>query len=163
MPEQLLVDGIQYEIFIRLIVAALLGILIGTERSLAHKMAGMRTFSLIALAAALFSVIAEQVALTSTPISSIALANVLATVISGIGFIGTGLIFLTHDRKQNHMNGLTTAAGLWATAGVGMACGLGYYILATFAAVLAIIILGIVSLFEEKVEKAVASTEDKKS
>ncbi|MFA6006329.1 MAG: MgtC/SapB family protein [Candidatus Paceibacterota bacterium] len=147
MIQEFLIDAGTYELFIRLVVAALLGLLIGTERSLAHKTAGMRTFSLIALAAALFAIIGEQVALTSIPVSSIALANVLATVISGIGFIGTGLIFLKHE----HMNGLTTAAGLWATAGVGMACGLGYYILATFSAVLAIIILGVVSYFEEKV------------
>ncbi len=146
MLQHLLSDTGNYEVFIRLIVAALLGLLIGTERSLAHKTAGMRTFSLISLAAALFSVIAEQVAYTSTPFSSIALANVLATIISGIGFIGAGLIFIKHE----HVNGLTTAAGLWVTAGIGMACGLGYYVLATFSTVLAIIILGIVFYLESK-------------
>jgi len=146
MIEQFLLGTGSYEFFVRLVVAALLGLLIGTERTLGHKVAGMRTFSLIALSAALFAVIAEQVGLTSVPISSVAMANIIAPIISGIGFIGTGLIFFKHE----HVNGLTTAAGLWVTAGVGMACGLGYYLLAAISSIIAIVILGIVSLFERK-------------
>lgn len=146
MLQHFLLDSGNYEFFIRLIVAALLGLLIGTERSLAHKVAGMRTFSLISLSAALFAVIAVQVSVSSASVSSVALANILAPIISGIGFIGTGLIFFKHE----HVNGLTTAAGLWVTAGVGMACGLGFYILATAATIFAIVILGVVSLFERK-------------
>jgi len=148
MLEQFLISPNGYELFIRLIVAALLGLLIGTERKIAHpeQAAGMRTFALIALSAALFAVIGEQVGMSVPPFSPIAVANVLATVISGIGFIGAGLIFLKHD----HVNGLTTAAGLWVTAGIGMAAGLGFYILATFTTVLAIVILGIVSSVENR-------------
>lgn len=146
MLEQFMVGGLMYEVAVRLLVAALLGIIMGTERSLAHKTAGMRTYSLISMSAALFVILG---ALTAERIgsSSGTLLNLMGQIVTGIGFIGTGVIIF-HNEK---IVGLTTAAGLWVAAGVGMASGLGLYLIAALAALMGLVILSAISRLENKI------------
>src|SRR3989344_489118 len=117
-----------YEVFGQLVLAALLGVLIGTERRLSHKTAGMRTFALVSLGSALFTIISSM--FVSDP------ARIASQVVVGIGFLGAGMIVL----RGGSTLGLTTAACLWTAAGIGMAVGLRLYALAIFATLLAIVI-----------------------
>jgi putative Mg2+ transporter-C (MgtC) family protein len=119
------------EIIIRLVLSVGLGALVGYEREVSHKPAGLRTHMLVCLGACLFTVIT----LTSLPTST----NILGGILTGIGFIGAGSIIAT----SGHVQGITTAATLWAVASVGFASGTGSYALAIVAAVLVFIILQI--------------------
>src|ERR1035437_1103250 len=114
------------DLITRIAVAIGLGTAIGLERTLAGKTAGMRTYGMVSLGSSLFILISEIVLKTfSNPV----LANpllVASSIITGIGFIGAGLIFF----QSNKITGLTTAAGLWVSAGVGMASGFGLFALA---------------------------------
>ena len=127
------------EILIRLALALALGGLVGVERSLAGKNAGMRTYALASMGAALFVIISQLASaklIGTVAFNPIALAP---AVISGIGFIGAGLVF-HNDQK---VSGLTSAAGLWVSAGVGMACGFGYGLVALMATLLTLLIFTI--------------------
>ncbi len=104
------------EIFGQLALATLLGALIGVERELARKTAGMRTFALVSLGSALFTII-SQIAFVNFVGSSFDPSRIASQVVVGIGFIGAGMIVL----DKSHVRGLTTAAGLWVSAAVGMA------------------------------------------
>jgi len=120
------------EFILRIFVAALLGGLIGLEREYREKSAGFRTHFLVALGSALFMIISQYgftTALGASPEVDLRLdpSRVAAQVVSGIGFIGAGTIML----QRNIIRGLTTAAGIWVTAAIGLACGGGMYILAT--------------------------------
>ncbi len=124
---------------IRLIVAMVLGGLVGLEREYRAKDAGFRTHFLVALGSALFTLISiygftEGVKDTS---------RVAAQVVSGIGFLGAGLIVF----QRNVIRGLTTAAGLWVTAAIGMACGVGQYYMAVVVTVLMLVGLELLSHF----------------
>lgn len=116
----------------RLLIAGLLGGLIGFEREFRAKEAGLRTHFLVALGSALFMLI-SQYAFTGR----FDAARVAAQVVSGIGFIGAGVIIF----QKNAVRGVTTAAGLWVAAAIGLACGSGMYIVAVAATLLAIICL----------------------
>ncbi|MFA6430534.1 MAG: MgtC/SapB family protein [Candidatus Paceibacterota bacterium] len=121
------------EIIIRISVAVGLGALLGLERTLAGKSAGLRTYAMVSLGSALFILIAELVSL-SVPNSNPLLLG--SAIITGIGFIGAGLV-LFQDHK---VTGLTTAAGLWVSAGIGMASGYGLYQVATVAFIAALLV-----------------------
>ena len=121
---------IDYEVLIRLVVAAIAGGLIGLEREALHKPAGVRTHMLVSLGAALFvlatlSIIPDEV------------GRIMAGVATGIGFLGAGTIF----RSKDHVKGLTTAASIWAVAAIGLTVGGGQYVLAIAATILVILIL----------------------
>ncbi len=119
--------------FGKLVLAMLLGGLIGTERALlAKQYAGTRTFALVALGACLFIVLGNFVNVAFLGVADIQPTFVAAAVITGIGFLGGGLIVFRHDS----LHGVTTAAGLWMTAAIGMAVGFGLYALAIFASIL---------------------------
>lgn len=118
---------------IPLIVAAALGSIIGLERSLNHKPAGVRTHALVCMGAALITVVATSVT-SSDPTAS---ARVIAGIITGVGFLGAGAIM---HLKEN-VEGLTTAAGIWVVAAIGIATGMEYYLFATVAALLTLLIL----------------------
>lgn len=109
------------ELFIRLILAVLFGWLIGLERETLGKTAGTRTFALVSLGAALFSVVSDGGA---------------QQVAAGIGFLGAGLII----QREGRVEGLTTAAALWAAAGLGMVLGQGYILLGSVATILILVI-----------------------
>ncbi len=124
------------DIIIRIAIAVFLGSLLGLERTLAGKTAGMRTYSMVALGATVFSIISQIV---HTP--DLNLDNPLALVpaiISGIGFIGAGLILF--QPQEHRITGLTTAAGLWVSAGVGVAVGYGLFSVAVISSVATLII-----------------------
>ena len=128
---------ITLELLLRVFIAALFGGLIGLEREYRSKMAGFRTHSLVALGSALFMVVSmygfDGVVMGELS-RSVRLdpSRVAAGIVSGIGFIGAGAIIF----QKNKVYGLTTAAGLWVTAALGMACGAGLYLLALVSAVL---------------------------
>ncbi len=114
----------------RLFVAGLLGGLIGLEREFRAKEAGVRTHFIVALGSALFMVISEF-AFDGKQHDA---ARVAAQVVSGIGFIGAGVIIF----QRNVVRGITTAAGLWVAAAIGLACGDGMYPVAIAATVLTV-------------------------
>lgn len=130
---QLLPDNlIELEYVLRMIIAVLLGFAIGLERKIRFKEAGMRTHAIVAAGACLFMLISKY-GFTDLD-GKFDGARLAAQVVSGIGFIGAGMIMY---RKQA-VHGLTTAAGVWITAGVGMAAGAGMYILAASSTVIII-------------------------
>lgn len=132
-----------------LIIATLLGALLGIERSLAGKHAGMRTYALVSLGSCLFTVIGVLASMELSFIGSgVNPLGIAASVVIGIGFIGSGLAVF----KGEHPVELTTATGIWVAASIGMACGFGFYSLATTATILGLIIF---SLFF-KIENAIS-------
>ncbi len=130
------------EIVLRLIVSVLLGGLIGLERTLAHKRAGLRTFALVSLGACAFVILG----VTQTPG---ALERILANILIGIGFLGGGIVFTQRDTTK----GLTTAAALWTTTSIGAAVGLGYYGLAIWITLLVITLLYLIGRWELSLKK----------
>lgn len=118
------------EVLLRLILAAVFGGLIGIERELVHKPAGVRTHMLVSLGSALFILLA----LENIPDG---IDKIIAGVATGVGFLGAGTIF----KSKIEVHGLTTAASIWAVAGVGMGIGLGYYFMTLVSVVLVLIIL----------------------
>ena len=120
-----------YELSLRLVVAMILGALIGTERELRAKAAGFRTHFLVALGSALFCIVSQF----GFPEGLRDSSRVAAQVVSGIGFLGAGTIIL----QRSKVRGLTTAAGLWVTAAIGLACGTGLYLIATITTLLALL------------------------
>ena len=116
------------ELCLRLLAAGLAGGAIGYERELRAKGAGVRTHVLVALGSALFMVISQYGFRTA---SSFDAARIAAGVVTGIGFLGGGLII-----KKNHISGLTTAAGLWVTGAIGLGMGGGMYVISLVCAVL---------------------------
>jgi putative Mg2+ transporter-C (MgtC) family protein len=128
-------------VLIRLISAALLGAIIGFERERAGKAAGMRTHMLVALGAALFVVACIESGLSASDLS-----RVIQGLATGIGFIGAGAILKRTEERE--ITGLTTAAGLWMTAAVGVSTGLGRWGSAGVSVLLTWIILAVLVRFE---------------
>lgn len=118
------------EQFLRLFIAAVLGTLIGVERDLRDKPAGIRTHMLVCLSSSLVT----MVSIYDFPLDA---ARVAAGIVTGIGFLGAGAII----GGQEGVVGLTTAAGIWVTAGIGMAVGTGNYFLAAVGTLLVMVIL----------------------
>lgn len=129
-----------------LFIAAGLGALIGLERELAGKDPSLRTFSLIALGSCLFT----QVSLLSLPLNPAAdPARISAQIVTGIGFLGAGTIF----RSKRGVSGLTTAALMWVTAGIGMAVAFSEIRLAITATVIGLLISISLRMVHELLEK----------
>lgn len=127
LPETVLTVFDNLEFFIRIVLAAILGALVGLERSKRQKEAGVRTHCIIACTSALFMILSKY-AFVDTAIGTDGLrgadpARIAAQVVSGISFLGAGVIF----KNGNSIRGLTTAAGMWGTAAIGMAVGAGMY------------------------------------
>lgn len=123
---------IEWNFILRLFVAGILGGLIGLEREFRAKEAGVRTHFIVALGSALFMII-SQYAFTGEYDHS----RVAAQVVSGIGFIGAGVIIF----QKNMVRGITTAAGLWVAAAIGLACGAGMFAISIAAMLMTIICL----------------------
>lgn len=122
--------------FGKLLLAMILGGIIGTERAvLAKQAAGTRTFGLVALGACLFVVMGNYVDTAYIGVLTFDPLRVAAAIIMGIGFLGGGLIIFRGDS----LHGVTTSAGLWIASGIGMAVGFGMYSVAVFAALLSLI------------------------
>lgn len=137
------------EVIIRLTVAMLLGMLIGAERSLVHKEAGMKTHALVSLGSALFVVISEVLVVKYGSLSSFDPSRIASQIVVGIGFLGAGSIMLKKDR----LLGLTTAGVLWVTAGIGAAAGFGLLGLAIITTLLVFFVLVVVYFLEKPVKK----------
>ncbi|HKZ45148.1 MAG TPA: MgtC/SapB family protein [archaeon] len=121
----------QMEITIKLVIAVLLGALIGWEREKMHRPAGLRTHMLVSLGSALFTILSLSAFPGSDP------SRIAANIIVGIGFIGAGTVLQMKER----VIGLTTAASLWTTSAIGMATGAGFYIPAIVTTLVAFVIL----------------------
>ncbi len=139
----------ELETFFQLLLAVLLGGIIGLEREYKRKEAGLRTYILISLGSALFTIVAFKIfhSFLGRPELSLDLLRIIQAVAIGIGFIGAGLIIF----RETHIEGLTTAAGLWVVAAIGIAVGTKLYFPAIFATFLTIGILAGLRLLEEKV------------
>ncbi len=129
---------------LKLILAALLGGVIGIEREIRDKPAGLRTNILICVGSTLFMSISTKVAeiLGGDP------TRIAAQIISGIGFLGAGAVLHSHG----FVLGLTTAATIWVVAGVGMALGSGMYLVAVFATAMSLVILYFLAFIEDKIQ-----------
>lgn len=125
-----------FVMFGKLLLAMILGGIIGTERAvLARQSAGTRTFGLVALGSCLFILISNYVDTVYLGLINLMPLQLAAGVVTGIGFIGAGLIIF----RGNTVHGITTAAGLWIATGLGMAVGFGLYAVALFTALLTLI------------------------
>ena len=124
-------------IVLRLVIAAILGGVLGYERERQGKAAGVRTHMLVALGAALFVLVPQQAG-----VSGADMTRVIQGVVAGIGFLGAGSIIKGND--EDNVKGLTTAAGIWLTAAIGIACGIGREATAVLSALLALAILSLV-------------------
>ena len=142
-----------WEFIIRIFVAALLGGAIGLEREYRAKEAGLRTHFLVALGSAVFMIVSAYGfdGVMNTPEHRWDVSRVAAQVVSGIGFIGAGTIIF--HKSENVVRGLTTAAGLWVTAAIGLACGGGMYVLSIAATVLVLVGLEAFNFVLRKIDK----------
>jgi len=137
---------------IRLLVASVLGALVGMERQRLDWAAGLRTHMLVCLGSALMMIVSAFgfADILGTPNVNLDPSRIAAQVVSGIGFLGAGTILFL---KNEVIKGLTTAAGLWTVAGIGLAVGGGLYIAASFATVLVLIILILIKPYKKKLIK----------
>ena len=135
------------EYLIKIFLAVLFGGILGAERGHAGKAAGFRTYTLVTLAATLFTIISKDANIFFQS-SVYDPGRVMSQVLLGIGFIGAGIIF--HNKE--HIQGLTTAAGLWMATAIGMAIGIEQYFLAAIITLVSFLILTIFLGIEEKIE-----------
>ena len=134
------------QVLLRLLIAVLLGGLLGYDREKNDSAAGLRTHMLVALGAALFVIVPQQAGMRVEDLS-----RVLQGVIAGIGFLGAGAIIKLSDKEQ--IKGLTTAASIWATAAIGIAAGMGREMTAILSTLLALVILAVLPRIEQYIEK----------
>jgi len=130
----------QIDLSLRLMVGLVLGAVIGFERELHRQPAGFRTHSLVALGAALFTVVSAF----GFEGSMVDPTRIAAQIVSGIGFIGAGTIL----QHRGHIRGLTTAASLWSVAAIGTAAGAGMYVVAVVGTVLVLVVLSLLDWVE---------------
>ena len=135
------------QLLIRLFAALLTGALIGWEREHAGKSAGLRTHVLVASGTCLF-----VLAGTAFGMNSDGLSRIIQGIVTGIGFIGAGSILKLGE--EQHIRGLTTSAGIWMTAAIGVTIGLGMVGLGFIAAVITLVVLAVLRLFEKKPDEA---------
>ena len=131
-------------LIVPLVVATGLGLLLGLERTLAGKHAGMRTYAMVSLGSALFTLTGVVASYQLAIFSGINPLQIAGSIVIGIGFIGTGLAAFRGD----HPVELTTASGIWVASAVGMACGFGLYVVAVSTTVLAILVLSVLLRLE---------------
>ena len=124
------IGPVETEILIKIVVSAVLGGLVGFEREIHRKPAGMRTHSLVCMGATLFTIMSINV-IGGEP------SRIAAGIVMGIGFLGAGMIFKSEDKVR----GLTTAAELWVLAAIGLAVGIGFYFAALVTTLIVIFIL----------------------
>jgi putative Mg2+ transporter-C (MgtC) family protein len=137
------------ELIIRFALAILWGGIIGAERQYRSKSAGFRTMIMISLGACFFTIISNLIGGVNNG------DRIASNIVSGIGFLGAGVIF----RGDNRVNGITTAATIWVVAAVGMGIGAGYYFAAACSSVLMILILAILPYLERYIDELNQSKE----
>ncbi|MBU0662866.1 MAG: MgtC/SapB family protein [Candidatus Diapherotrites archaeon] len=119
----------EIEMATRLVVAFILGAIVGYERETSDESAGLRTHILVCVGATLFTII--SLSMDSDP------ARIAAGIVTGVGFLGAGTIFKASD----HVKGLTTAASIWAVSAIGLAIGMAYYTAAAVTTIIVFIVL----------------------
>ncbi|HLP87181.1 MAG TPA: MgtC/SapB family protein [Nostocaceae cyanobacterium] len=132
----------------RLSFALLIGGIIGLERQLRHKPAGLRTHALVSLGSALFTIIAIQA--SGMQVNGDSLSRVIQGIAAGVGFLGAGEILRESSQKSQSLevHGLTSAAAIWVVAALGIACGCGFWQLGLIGAILTVIILNVFKRLE---------------
>jgi putative Mg2+ transporter-C (MgtC) family protein len=125
------------DISTKLAIALMLGMVIGFERILTKHDAGVRTYGLVSMGSALFMIVSVPIGIQMNAGGEI--LRVIGQIVTGIGFLGAGLIF--NSEKEHRRIGLTSAAGMWVCAGIGITCGLGFYSVAVVATILTLITL----------------------
>ncbi len=147
MPELLNQD--QLTIILQLLLALVLGGLVGLEREYKRKSAGLKTFALVSLGSALFTIIGLQLfgALSQNENIRFDPSKIIEAVAVGLGFIGAGIIIYRHE----HVEGLSTAAGVWVAGAIGVAAGAGLYLIAVFSALLSLLVMILFSRVEHEV------------
>lgn len=140
-------DSATVTMFAHLGAAMLCGMVLGTERIIAHKAAGVRTYALASMGAAFFMIVAQLVLGAFPDAPSLGLFYVVAAVVSGIGFMGAGVIMV----RGTSVTGVTTASGLWVAAGIGMACGFGFILPAFMVTVLTLFIFVVLWRLEQRI------------
>ncbi len=133
--------SIQNELLL-IFISVILGVLIGVEREYRNKSAGLRTFILICFGTCLFTILSIKIGADDPD-------RIAANIITGIGFLGAGVIF----KGDNKIDGITTATTIWATASIGMAVGSGYVYLAVLGTLLVLLILSSLTSFERLIDK----------
>lgn len=133
----------EYEILLRFLLASLWGGIVGAEREYRNKSAGFRTMTMISIGACFFTVMSLGIGNPSSP------DRIASNIVTGIGFLGAGVIF----RGDNRVNGITTAATIWAVAAVGMGIGAGYYLPAAFASIFILIVLAVLPYVEDQIDR----------
>lgn len=137
------------QITLRLLIAAILGGILGFEREQKGKAAGVRTHMLVAMGAALFVLVPQM-----SDSQADAMSRVVQGVIAGIGFLGAGTILKGKEEDTGqHVKGLTTAAGLWMTAAIGVAAGLGKESTAVLSTVLALLVFSVMPRIVKLLDK----------
>ena len=136
MARILIPGNLELELVLRVLFACVLGSVIGLERSRKHKAAGVRTYIIVAIGAAIFTIVSKYGFLSiAAEKTRVDVSRVAHTIVTGVGFLGAGIIVSKGDKIQ----GPTTAAGVWVMAAIGIACGTGMYIPALCAAILILI------------------------
>jgi putative Mg2+ transporter-C (MgtC) family protein len=139
----------ELQFLIRIMIAAALAAVLGWEREYARKSAGLRTHMLVGIAAALYTALAQLSVTDISPSETGFRADpirAIQAVAIGIGFLGSGVIFVS--RHEDRVHGLTTAASIWATAAIGIAAGMEHYVLAVGATVLLLFVLRVLVRFD---------------
>jgi putative Mg2+ transporter-C (MgtC) family protein len=129
--------------FIKILASTVVGALIGLEREYRSKSAGLRTFTLISVGSTIFTILSEKMGIYNSP------DRIAANVVTGIGFLGAGVIFKMDDRVK----GLTTATIIWVTASLGMAIGDGHILLSFLGTMVVYIVLGLFVKLEVMMER----------
>ncbi|MFH1425883.1 MAG: MgtC/SapB family protein [Candidatus Kerfeldbacteria bacterium] len=128
---------IQFVIIIQMLLAGILGGLIGFERRAEHKEAGIRTHALVTIGSALFTGISLHALNSYAGFDNVDISRIMAQIVVGIGFLGAGIIIFTGER----VHGLTTAAGIWVSSAIGMAVGVQWYWVAVIGTVIVVFLL----------------------
>ena len=134
------------DIFLKILLAAMLGGIIGMERELAHKEAGLRTNILIAIGSTLLTILSFKISAMGQGADP---ARLTAQIVSGIGFLGAGAII----QARFAVHGLTTAATIWTVAAIGIAVGSGFYLVAFTVTIFVVIVLTVFRFFIAYLEK----------
>ena len=142
-----------FAVALRILIAAILGGLMGLERGLKNRAAGLRTYMLVCVGACLIMVTNQFIFQTYGVGDPVRMG---AQVISGIGFLGAGTIIVT---RRTQVKGLTTAAGLWTAAGVGLALGIGFYEAAVVGALTVLIVMTLMQYLDNKMRNKTKSFE----
>lgn len=141
---QIIIEHIFYnDDFIKILASTVVGTLIGLEREYRGKSAGVRTFALISVGSTIFTILSEKMGVSSSP------DRIAANIVTGIGFLGAGIIYKMEDRVK----GLTTATIIWVTAALGMAIGDGHILLSFLGTMVVYIVLGLFVKLETLMSK----------